>query len=116
MIYIVVGIADPVVLMLALRDPRWVGGISLIVALLASTFAASAAYTMWQDFAADAPGPALPGLERVSEAVAEDLFDIGRRVPVPLLARILQPGLDGRVREDACALVLRADGVLCVGD
>src|SRR5262245_45714961 len=42
-IYIVVGIANPVALMLALRNPRWVGGSGLIVALLASTFAASAA-------------------------------------------------------------------------
>lgn len=54
-IYIVVGLAYPVALMLALRNPRWVGGVGLIVALLASTFAASAAYTMWQGFAADAP-------------------------------------------------------------
>jgi hypothetical protein len=61
-------------------------GIGLIVALLASTVAASAARTMWQDFAADAPGPARLGFEHVSDPVAEDLFDIGRRVPVPLLA------------------------------
>lgn len=49
-------LASPAVaLLLALRNPRWVGGVGLIVALLASTFAASAAYTMWQGFAADAP-------------------------------------------------------------
>ena len=85
-IYVVVGIANPVALMLALRNPRWVGGIGLIVALLASTFAAAAACTMWQGFAADAPASARPGFEHVSDPVAEDLFDIGCRVPVPLNA------------------------------